>query len=300
MSESLARILPPILIFFIGYFLKQNGLLKKDNANLFLRLCFYIGFPSVSLLAIPQIKLSFSFIPMLFAPALIIFSTFALSFLTAKMLGLKGTPFGVFLVATMAMNGTFLFPFIFAMYGLQGAARFSLIDSSAALIVFSFVYSIACLYGEKIKSIGFIIKKVLLSPPIWAIATAIILNLLHVSLPLVLTNTFQSLANLVTPLFMLSLGIYFHFSFSKFRVIIPAALIRSGFGLLIGFLVTYVFHVEGLTRTVILLYSATPVGLNTLVFSSLENLDMDFAANIVSFSVFLGIFYIPVLLLLIK
>jgi predicted permease len=300
MIESLAKILPPILIFFIGYFLKRIGLLKKDDANLFLRLCFYIGFPSIYLLSIPDLHLSTNLIPLVIAPIVVIFSTYFLALCTARLLKLKRTPFGVFLLACMLMNGTFLFPFFLSIYGLRGIATYSFFDLSGALLTFSFTYSLACLYGERIKGMTFIFKKLLLSPPIWGIVIGILLNYLQVQLPLVITNTLQDTANLVTPLFMLSLGIHFHFTFSNFRLIIPAILIRSLGGFLVGLTIVTLFHMEGLPRIVTLIYSAAPVGLNTLVFSTLEKLDIEFAANIVSLSVLLGLIFVPFLFLVIK
>jgi predicted permease len=71
------------------------------------------------------------------------------------------------------------------------------------------------------------------------------------------------------------------------------------FGLMLGFILVKLFDLEGLSKAVVLLGAAAPVGYNTLTFSSMENLDKEFAANLVSFSILTGIIFIPILIFLI-
>jgi len=69
-------------------------------------------------------------------------------------------------------------------------------------------------------------------------------------------------------------------------------------GLLLGFFCAELFQMRGLPRTLTLLMSAAPSGVNTLVFSSLESLDMEFAACVVSYATLLGMFLLPLLIYL--
>jgi predicted permease len=75
-----------------------------------------------------------------------------------------------------------------------------------------------------------------------------------------------------------------------------AVLIRVGIGFSLGFLFVYLLDLKGLSRTVVLILSSAPSGINTLVFSSMEELDNELAASIVSYSVFVGMFLVPLLL----
>lgn len=79
-------------------------------------------------------------------------------------------------------------------------------------------------------------------------------------------------------------------------VIPPGESIRTGIGLLLGLLFVYLFDLNGVSRTVVLVCSSAPSGLNTLVFSSMEKLDNEFAASVVSYSVIVGMILIPLLL----
>ena len=71
--------------------------------------------------------------------------------------------------------------------------------------------------------------------------------------------------------------------------------LRFGFGLLLGWLASLVLGLEGIDRTVLIACAAAPMGYNTLTYASLEELDKDFAASMVSFSVLLGLIATPIL-----
>jgi malate permease and related proteins len=300
MVETLSKVSTPILIFFLGLLLKKLGILKKEDGDLFLKLVFYIVMPALYLLSIPSIKL----VPnLLYLPLLgpfVVFITFFISWVTAKFLGLEKTSFGVFLVSTMIMNTGFLIPFVIAAYGNAGLVRLSLVDATNGLLTFSFVYFIAAKYGAGKTSTKLLIQKVLLAPPLWATLLGLLLNVSEVQLPLFVTNFLQAIGNLATPFIMLALGSYFTLKLTRIWHVLPAILIRFVIGLFIGFLFSSMFHLEGLTKIIVLVAAAAPIGYNTLTFSSLEKLDIDYAASIVSVSMLLSIIIVPLLFLFIR
>lgn len=300
MDGSLAKVSAPIFIFLLGYLLKRGKILQRENGELFLKLIFYIVLPALYLVSIPSIKL----VPSLFLLPLevpfVIFLTFCLSFVIGKLLKLKPASFGVFLISTMIMNTGVVLPFLLVSYGNPGLVRLSLLDGANALFTFSFIYFIACKHGDGEKNTKLIVQKVLLAPPIWATIVGLVLNLLGVTLPFIITNFLQTIGNLATPLIMLALGTYFTFSMDRINHVFPGIIVRYGFGLILGFLFASIFHLEGLTRIVAIICAGAPIGYNTLTFSSLEHLDIDYAASIVSISMLLGVFIVPFLLLVIK
>lgn len=296
MNEALIKIIPVILVFVLGYFLKKINLLKKEDGDLFLKLVFYVTLPALIILSISNIKLALDFIYLPVIAALVILITYFASYLTSKSLRLQNKSLGVFLIGSMIMNVGFTLPFIIAAYGQEGLARISLFDFGNGFLVFTFVYYIACKYGRSKKESKTMIKKFLLSPPIWALVIALILNLAGLKTPVVAENFLQIIGDLTTPLIMLSLGIYFTPKIVKFLPLSLAMIIRMLFGLFLGLVFVKLFDLEGLTRVIVLLGSAAPVGYNTLTFSSLEDLDKEFAASLVSFSVLIGIIFIPALI----
>ena len=300
MFEIIEKIIPIILIFLLGYFLKSTKLLKEENASLFLKVVFYISLPALIILSSSSIKLSADLIYLPLAPLAIIFITFFVSFLIGRLLNLPRPTMGVLLTGTMIMNMGFLLPFFIAAYGNEGLAMASLFDFGNGLLAYTLVYFLACKYGNNSYNAKAMLKKFIVSPPLWALAIAILLNLLHIKTSVVVNNFFQLLGNLTLPLIMLSLGIYFKPKITKFMPLSFAVLIRMFLGLLLGYAIVSLLNINGLSKSIILISSAAPIGYNTLTFASMEKLDIDFAASIVSYSLLIGIIITPLLLFLLN
>ena len=292
------KILPVIFVFILGYILKQIKLLKQGDANTFLKLVYNIAIPALILISVSNAKLSteLSYLPVI--ACLVIFITFIISYLISKLFKFSRKTRGVFLVGSTILNTGFTLPFIIANFGNEGLAITSIFDFGNIFIVFSFVYFIACKYGKNDYHFFIIIKKVICSPPLVALFTALILNIAKISLPVIFSEFFKLVGNMTIPLVMLSLGLYFNLKFVKFKEILTILVIRMFFGLLLGLLFVALFQLEGLSKVIVIINSASPVGYNTIIFSSLEDLDTEFASSLVSLSILIGIFYIPLLIYL--
>lgn len=288
MNEIIIKIAPIFLIFLSGNILKRIGIFKKEDADLFLKIVFYAAAPSLVIVSVSSLALEFAFIYLPVIAMLIILCTSVLARATGRKLGLERPTLGVFLVGSMIMNTHFILPFVIAVYGKDGMARYSLFDLGNALVVFTFVYYVACKYGTNGYDPKSISRKLFFSPLLWALMIGITLNAYNIRMPGVADDFFQLLGNMVTPLVMLALGIYFSLNIKHAAPAACVLLIRMFFGFILGLIFSQVFGLEGLTRTIVLLSSAAPVGYNTLTFSSLENLDKEFAAEIISLSILLG------------
>ncbi len=292
MQDIIVKVLPIIFIFIVGYILKKVNLFKKEDGDLFLKVVFYIAAPCLILLSVSKITLDWKlfFLPVI--PIVNIIITYFISVFFAKKFNLQAGSFGVFLVASMIMNTSFTLPFFIALYGNEGLAKISFFDIGNAFLVYSFVYYIACKYGSNPKKM--LMTKILISPPLWALLIAIFMNIFHYSLPAI--DFFQALGNLTSPLIMLALGIYFEFKLIKPAPLATILFLRMAFGLLLGIIFVKLLNLEGLTKIVVLIGSSAPVGYNTVTFSSLENLDKEFAASVVSISILLGLITVPLLM----
>jgi len=299
MNEILLKLIPIILIFLLGYLLKRIKILKKEDGDLFLKLNFYVSLPASVLLSLMNIRLSLDFLLLPVSAVLIIFTTYFLSLFLGRRLRLDKKSFGVFLVGSMIMNTGFLIPFAIAAYGNEGLARLLLFDFGNGLLVFTFIYYLACKYGDNNRNSVQMIKKILISPPMWALILGIVFNLLNIRFPLAMNNFLTIIGNLTIPLILLSLGLYFSLKMIKPLSILSAIFVRMGLGLILGLVFVKLFNLEGLNSAIVLLGAAAPVGYNTLTFSSMENLDKEFSTNLVSFSILIGIIFIPILIFLI-
>ncbi len=135
--------------------------------------------------------------------------SYVIAHTTGKLFNVKQETFGVFLIGSMMINIGFTLPFIMATYGQDGLARLFLFNLGNTILIFTFVYYLACIYGNNSNHSRNMSKKILQSPPLWAIIIAILLNILNISIPNAGIQLFELLGSMIIPLVMLSLGIYF-------------------------------------------------------------------------------------------
>jgi malate permease and related proteins len=140
--------------------------------------------------------------------------------------------------------------------------------------------------------------RILKSPLVWSLVLSVILALSGAALPATLITIISPLAEMTGPLILVALGVFFSLKIANLPLALLIAGIRMGGGLLAGLLLATLAGLEGTTFKVILLCCAAPIGFNALTYSSLAKLDADLSASAVSISILAGLFYIPLLILL--
>jgi len=73
-----------------------------------------------------------------------------------------------------------------------------------------------------------------------------------------------------------------------------------GIGFVLGYSLALLFGLDGLERTIVIIGSSAPVGYNNLTFASMENLDKEFAASLVSIAMLIGVILVPLLIFLLQ
>jgi predicted permease len=208
--------------------------------------------------------------------------------------------FGVALVGSMIMNTSFILPFVLIVHGNEGFARAVIFDIGNAFLVATVIFYVACRYGENGGGTWTALKRVAMAPPLLAFVAGMTLNIAGVTIHPALESFLALVGNLMIPLVMLSLGIYFSPRLVRVPLLLAVLAIRSGGGFALALVMCVVFGLDGLTRSVVLVCGAAPVGFNTLVFASLTKLDIEFAASLLSVSIALGIVFLPILLVLLR
>jgi len=288
--------LPVILIFALGYTLKALSIFDKKDSELFLKLFYFVAIPAMMLVSVTQMKFTLELLWLPVIAVMVILILFAVSFVVGRRFNLERPSFGVFLVGSLVMNVAFTYPFLLAARGEEALALAALFDFGNTIFIFTFIYYLACRYGSNTLDSLVMLKKLLVCPPFMALLFALFLNINQIQLPGVALQFFKILGNMTIPLVMLSLGILFSPKVLRVWPLVSVLFIRMGLGLLLGFLFVCLFDLQGLSRTVVLICCSAPAGINTVVFSSLEKLDSEFAASVVSYSVLLGMFMVPLLL----
>jgi len=177
-----------------------------------------------------------------------------------------------------------------------GFAQLALFDFGNALMQGSLVYAIAAAYGGHGTGFLAILRRVMSFPPLWALLIALLLNVSDIQLPQWLTTVLGTIGRIILMLVIVALGVLFDARLIRERTVLVTLALRIPMGLALGFLCVWLFDLEGLTRSVVLLGSAAPIGFSAVVIASRESLDREQAASAASISVLLALVYVPLAL----
>lgn len=293
-TRMLADISPIFMMFALGIILRRTGILDRSAASLFLRLVFHVSLPALILISVSRVDVSRDTIALPLIAGAVVAVTSLVSWLLFRVVVPERKTLGVTQIGSMIMNLNFMYPFVLIVYGATGFAMTVVFDFGNGLLVLTLGYYFACRYGE--AGDERILLRIVTAPPLWALVAALVLNTLNVGITGSLAAFLEATGALTIPLIMLALGAYFTPRIVRLRLILLVLAVRVGVGGLVGALLASVIGLEGLTRSIVIVCSAAPVGYNTLIFSSIAKLDVEFAASLVSISILLGMFYIPLLM----
>ena len=298
MNPFVEKIIPLILSFFVGLAAKHLKMLSKEDAPVLLRLVLNICLPALTIIAINNVRVSADMLLIPVMAILVVLMMYFISGLTQRSLKMPKTMYGSFLVGTMIMNTAYALPFFSAAFGDEGLARASLFDIGNTFMIFTFTYYNAIKYGDNPHTDRIQWIKFLRLPPLWAMLIAFVVKISGQAVPEIGINFLSLIGLPTTPLVMIALGLYFEPKLKNMGKAFIAIFIRMGIGLGVGYLLALIFGLEGLTRTTVIVCSALPIGFNTLIFANLENMDREFAATMVSFSIIIALLYLPLLIFL--
>jgi len=198
--------------------------------------------------------------------------------------------FGPFLVGTIAMNIGFTLPFIINSYGNEGLTRIIIFDIGNAFMALTLAYYLACKYGENGNKKINIFRKFLSSPPLLALMIGLLINFLEIEMQKNMVIAFDALSRFTVPLILVAVGTYFTPKIIKPFYVGLAVFLRMFLGLLLGFIVVWFLGLDGIDKYIVLMGSCAPIGFSSIIFSSLEKMNKEFAASMVSIGMLVGIF----------
>ena len=97
-------------------------------------------------------------------------------------------------------------------------------------------------------------------------------------------------------LVIVALGVLFDARLIRERTVLVTLALRIPWAWRWDSRCVWLFDLEGLTRSVVLLGSAAPIGFSAVVIASRESLDREQAASAASISVLLALVYVPLAL----
>ena len=283
-------------LFVAGFVARRAGWLQPPHAGFMLRLVINVGLPSMFIADVSRIPLRMDLVALPASSIAIMLVTWGLSLLLGRALQLTRPDQGTTTLCGMSINNGFLFPFVIAVWGMAGFAQMALFDLGHVLGQSLLVYAIAATYGGRAAGFGPILRRVLRFPPLWALLVALLINGSGTQLPDWLVMVLRTVGQAVLLLVILALGVLFDARLLKDRRVPAIICLRMVVGLALGWLCVEAFGLTGMTRSVVLLVAAAPIGFNAVVLSDMEKLNRELAASAASLSVLIGLVYAPLAL----
>lgn len=301
MNPAITESLPVISLVMVGFCLKKMNVLKEEDGSLLSKLILNLTLPCIIFLSISQAKIEPFELLLLAASGFIIAMILrVIGGRVAFLLKLEDPVAGVVVLGCMVMSiGTLMVPVMSTVYGLEAVSRTAAFDVGNSMMAIGYGYYIATQYGSKLpRSLIDGFKRVLSVPVIWALIAALIVNLTGMTIPAFITNMLVPLGLANAPLAMITLGIFVKFKFPRWKLVSLTVFIRMGIGFLLGQFLVWLFHLQGLVRTVVSMSAVMPIGMVPLAYAVTEGLDTEMAAACISLSIIVGVILTPLLLLI--
>ena len=275
----------------------RTGVATREHGRFLFVFAFYVCAPALIFSAFSDAELTRELLVLPLADALTIVAGYAVGLLVSRMMALPPPRFAVFLMACMIVNTVFTLPFIEARLGQAGVTRLMAFDVGNSLLVFTWVYAIAVRYNPAQRDRSMLWRKLLTSPPLYALVAGLVVNLAGARPPETVELLVEVFAAPTGFLITIAIGMLLVFERSDAKLSAWAIGTRLCTSLAIALAFVALFNLTGVERAVLLTLSVAPVGFNTVTFASLEDLDLRLATNTASLSLVASLVLVPVVLL---
>ncbi len=299
-----------LIMVLIGFILNERGWFNPQSPRVISRIVTEIALPCYMVTTImkdftaSELK---TLLPDLRYPVLSMVILFALSFVVARVIGIKKEHIGLF--SSMFFNSNTVFiglPINLALFG-SPSIPYVLVYYMANTTFF-WTLGVWLIQKDGRHEAKINVKQALqkiFSPPLLGFIVGVILVILHWHLPKFLMSTLSYVGGLTIPLSMIFIGIAIsNAGLSRVRINRDALGILLGRFLFAPFLMTLLVlpshTMSPLMKQVFILQAAMPVMTNAPVVSKLYSADANYAAIMVTETTVLSVIVIPILMVIVK
>jgi len=305
--EIIESILSIILIIMIGYLFTAKGWFNEQAANVFSQVITNVALPAYmiwNLMSTFNKELLVHLAPGLIVPFTSILASYAVGYVTAKVLHIAPQRQGTFCSMISLSNTIFIgLPVNLALFG-EASMPYVLLYYIANTTLFWTIGSNGIrkdgVAGQGEVSKSEVLKKIF-SPPLLGFILAVILILLGIKLPAFFIDTCKYLGNMTTPLSMLFIGIAIYgvklknIKLSKDMVAIFLGRFVIAPLIVVG--IIYAMPLPILMKKVFIIQSSLPVMTLTAVVARAYQADAEYAAVMTTVTTISAIITIPLYML---
>jgi len=287
-SEILNIVLPTFIAIILGYILGKT--VKIQIAGV-VDLIFYIGLPCLAFVSILSMDIVLLDAAKVWASNLL--ATFGCGLVGWTIFKIKKEKHsGLYLPISLPNTVNVPFPIISLAYGSAGLLVATLYYIPNLIMLYSAGVFICAGRGWREN-----LKTVLKVPTLYAALLALIFNFFEVRVPDIVMRPLDFIGTMVVPAVILALG----YSLAQVKITslgntLIASFIRLAGGFAFGFLAVYIFDLEGVFRSVVILVSSMPAAVNTYMIAAKYKSEEGLVASVVLVTTVASLIIIPFLL----
>jgi predicted permease len=286
-------------LFFVGIAARRMQWAGESHGRKLLAFVFNIGLPILVFGALTGVPLAREHALLPVAAICISLAGWGAAAFVARRFGLPKTGEGAMALCAMSMNNSMLYPFAALSLGAAAFSELVMFDMGHAAMVWTVTTVVACKYGGHADDIPVLLKRTLATPALWVLFLSLGLNLGGAPIPRDFLHVVLVIGQCLILLVPLSMGLLVSARGIRRPEVISAVVLRSGFGLVVGLALVWLFQLRGTSAAIALLGAGAPIGFTAVVLSAREGLDLDLAASAGAISVFLGSLWIPIAMMFI-
>jgi predicted permease len=206
----LLKLIVPIIAIFLGFASCRHVGIPEKWVKLIGSSIASVLLPCVIIPAMANIQISWTLIQLPIANLCIVLGLFFLAFIYVSIKKIPAIEAGSFLIAFSSLEGGSIgLALILLIYGDTALPAFFIFDLFHALLVFTFIYFIACMYGTKHQVSWKFVNRFLTGPIPLAVIIGLTIHFIFGGLHPKVSVLLNSIGSLILPAVMFILGYRF-------------------------------------------------------------------------------------------
>lgn len=286
-------------IIFLGNLLKHLKVFSLNDAKLLARLVAKVTLPCALISSFSKFSISKSLIFLVFLGILFNLFFMFLGYINSIKKSNKEKAFNIINFSSYNI-GSFSMPFIQSFVGDFGVVLACIFDVGNALMCVGLTPLVASRVSKTTNSLSFkiILKKLLSSPALVALVVMLFLSLSNVTLPNIVLNFIQTVANanVFLALFMIGIGINLKFDKLKLSIIFKTLFMRYFASLLIALGIYFFTNFSKEIKQILIFILFSPMASICVLNTDQINGDIELSSTLNSISVLFGVFILTFLM----
>lgn len=303
MLQAFGSVATIFIMIAIGYILAAKGMLNDKTNKLFSKLFINISLPLLIIVSLParftleELIGSSTGILVAFISILV---AYAIAYIIARIIKVEEKERGLFCVLISFCNSLFIgLPINISLYGEESTGFVLLYYIANTTLFWTIgVYNIRR-YSASNENMSIIdsIKKVF-SPPLIGFLIGVFLIVFKINLPIFITDAFQYIGNLGTPMSMFFIGtVIYNIDFKEIRIDLSTIMVLLGKFLITPLVVMFVlsfFDLPSTLNKVFIIQGAGPIISQAALVAENYGVNSKYAAFMVGLTTILYMFIIPI------